>query len=645
MDQQELLDHTAIIRLIAPQLDEAKRHATELSEVRRKWYLLYRGEGYPAKPGWSSTVDTIIQNAVEWMKPSFVNIFTSDYFKFTTKDPDTGEALKKYVDFKLFREQEGEQIVEDLVHSALVGHYGVSKVYYKKIVDREEVELPPLMTLDEAAQVEASGVQLSRYDVGTVPHPVTGEPVDAVGNAKGVREVVRFEGACWECVPPEELYYLPGYKSMDECPFVAHRVRRSLDYVRRKEQDGEYLPGTWARVQDKAGKGSDDVSVEMDAETQERLDADGLTDASYGGFTWSDRDAPVAPNSEVYIWECYCKLDLDGDGLLEDAIVHICNGVVLKEPQVNPYKGAPFVLHYASREPWKMHGQSVAATLEQEQKASTYLTRLMLDSTADGAFNTIVTGDAATQRALSQRGPADVVLVPAGGQYSVLERKNAGVQVIPAVEHLRSRVENKTGVTSYNQGIDADSLNKTATGITQIMTAAQQRQQLVAKRLARGFKEVLRRVVEIVRMYGDEQGFIRAGVDPQSLNLEDLDPRTDISIDVGVGPQEQAKSANAINEFLLFAMQGGGLQMGITTPEHVRKAWVAKGNFLDVDLSPYMLTEEELQAQAMQQQMQAQAMQQAQMEQAAMAMPPQAGPMSPPEQMPPPEAQAMGGAV
>ena len=39
-------------------------------------------------------------------------------------------------------------------------------------------------------------------------------------------------------------------------------------------------------------------------------------------------------------------------------------------------------------------------------------------------------------------------------------------QVFQFLEFMNTMKENRTGITRYNQGMDANSLNKTATGIT-----------------------------------------------------------------------------------------------------------------------------------------------------------------------------------
>jgi hypothetical protein len=52
---------------------------------------------------------------------------------------------------------------------------------------------------------------------------------------------------------------------------------------------------------------------------------------------------------------------------------------------------------------------------------------------------------------------------------------------LPMIELMDTVKENRTGVTRYNQGLDANSLNKTASGIQRIMSAAQKKIMAVAR--------------------------------------------------------------------------------------------------------------------------------------------------------------------
>lgn len=71
----------------------------------------------------------------------------------------------------------------------------------------------------------------------------------------------------------------------------------------------------------------------------------------------------------------------------------------------------------------------------------------------------------------------------------------------PMMEYMDTVKENRTGVTKYNQGLDANSLNKTATGVNLIMNASQERIQLIARIFAEtGVKELFWQVHRLMRI-------------------------------------------------------------------------------------------------------------------------------------------------
>src|SRR5258707_7852967 len=73
---------------------------------------------------------------------------------------------------------------------------------------------------------------------------------------------------------------------------------------------------------------------------------------------------------------------------------------------------------------------------------------------------------------------------PGDNHVAWLQVPNVSGGVLAALEYMATVRENRTGVVRNNQGLDADSLNKTASGMNMLMSAAQQRQELIARVLA-----------------------------------------------------------------------------------------------------------------------------------------------------------------
>jgi hypothetical protein len=188
--------------------------------------------------------------------------------------------------------------------------------------------------------------------------------------------------------------------------------------------------------------------------------------------------------------------------------------------------------------------------------------------------------------------------------------------VLKAWEMLKGEGEEKTGRTRYNQGLDANSLNKTATGISLISAASAKRTRLVAKLLGNGvFIGVLQDFIFINQQWPPEQTNRLLGIN-YSVNPEDLAGKFEIEIDVGVGPAEKQALANHMDLFIQWQLKAG-IQLGLVTPLHVLRAVDYKHQLLGIKVQNFMKTEDEFKAE---QQMKEQLMQQQQQMMAQQAM-------------------------
>ncbi|MCI0429530.1 MAG: hypothetical protein L0210_03165, partial [Rhodospirillales bacterium] len=127
--------------------------------------------------------------------------------------------------------------------------------------------------------------------------------------------------------------------------------------------------------------------------------------------------------------------------------------------------------------------------------------------------------------------------------------------------------ENRTGVTRYMQGLDADTLNKTASGINQIMTAAQQRVELIARVFAEtGVKDLFRKILELVNRHQSATRIIRlrnrwVPMDPREWNTQ-----MDVSISVGLGTGNKDQMLMHLRNLLEIQVQAIRMQGGVDGP-------------------------------------------------------------------------------
>jgi hypothetical protein len=110
--------------------------------------------------------------------------------------------------------------------------------------------------------------------------------------------------------------------------------------------------------------------------------------------------------------------------------------------------------------------------------------RQMMDSLylANNPRNQVLEGMVNMDDLLTSR-PGGIVRVRGANAVVPLVTPFVARDSFPMLEYWESVKENRTGVTRYNQGLDADSLNKTAHGISQI-AARVKRQELIARLFA-----------------------------------------------------------------------------------------------------------------------------------------------------------------
>jgi hypothetical protein len=139
------------------------------------------------------------------------------------------------------------------------------------------------------------------------------------------------------------------------------------------------------------------------------------------------------------------------------------------------------------------------------------------------------------------------------------------------VEYMDSMKENRTGVTAYNQGLDANSLNKTASGIAQIMSASQQRIELVARTFAEtGVKDLFKLVHRLVRTSYTKPDIMRLRNKWVEVDPREWKNRNDLTISVGLGAGN--KDQQLMHLTTILQMQKEALSVGITSPEKIYNA-------------------------------------------------------------------------
>lgn len=573
-----------LLEMLAPDIEKSTQVQDTLSGQRAEYYKRYRGEPYGnEREGFAQSVAPVIHNNHKWTLANLMDIFNEDFFVLKGDDDVRASNFQKLIYYQMFRKQDGFRKFYDFLWTADLFHYAVFKCYYKEDFDLEN-NVYDSLTADEMSQLAMTeNVTISKYD----------EETDEMGgvtykNVKTVTKKILYAGPSFSVPPLWEIFYSPDCRITEwgaiEGRLVRHDTRKTLNDIRKKEKAGIYRKGTYEKVKDKFtdsfGDAEDKVEVLFNVDDVTAIETN----------VESDRKDTIL-GREVVVQECYCKLDIDGDGLLEPVIIDICDDVVCRVVE-NPYKRPPFRFGSVAPEPHKIAGVAPAELLDYDQKVQTNLLRLIQDSAALDCYKNPVTSDHQMFAYLENRKPFAVIK---GDPDKLGEVKSSPPSnfVLKAYELLKQANEEKTGITRYNQGQDASSLNKTATGIDAIMAASNKPLRLIARLVGNGaVLGLIRDFIYINQLYPAATDQKILGTDIE-VKPEDMNGAYDIEIDIGVSPAERQAMANQVDLMIQFATQAG-LQMGLMDRVHVLRAMKKKYRYLGSKIDDLMKTEQQL---------------------------------------------------
>jgi hypothetical protein len=285
---------------------------------------------------------------------------------------------------------------------------------------------------------------------------------------------------------------------------------------------------------------------------------------------------PDPASREIWLSECYVRIDEDGDGYAELRKIVAAGTTSYTILDDEPIPCVPIAALCPVPVPHKFFGLSVADLVKDIQLIRSTLLRSMLDNIylQNNSRVAVVDGQVELDDLLTSR-PGGIVRQHAPGMVEPLITAPLGPAAFNIFEALEAIRENRTGVTRYNQGLDASSLNQTATGISAIMGAAAARMELIARIFSEGgvrrlFKLLLKTMIAspmkewTVRLRGEWVPFT-----PQNWNAD-----MDVEVEVGLGVGQAAERIGNLSRIMEIQRQVGESPLGalLLTPDHIYRS-------------------------------------------------------------------------
>ena len=550
-----------------------------------------------------------VKATIEWIMPSMLAAFTDgedpvDIKGAGVEDDIVAEKIQKLLKYQLERKNSYYTFMLSVLTEAFKTNFGIAKCYWKHDEKREKYEFLWDGNTDVMLPILKS-VQKGEYEI---------KKMEAIPDAPDLQKIsmekiiVTHNQPVVEYVPPYELRFTPDGTNLQNCKFVAHRKIVTGDYLKRKE-----LEGTYRNVDKAILKTGDTQRTHAELMKNDELNSDsGLR----------DNDNASKP---IELYEAYLNVDYNNDGIMEKVIVHAVGSVPLRI-SLNEFEMTPFFVCNSVYNPCKVFGdESFSEILEQFQDLKTAMFRQIIINVAKNNVPQSLVDTRYMDVDALLNGDEYVPInpdgnIPINNMFYPVQVQQVSPLAMQVIDRVQSDIENISGSTRYNQGMDSNSLNKTATGITAIMGAADKKIRMVARQIAENFfVPLIRALILYNQKFLEPQQMIRLTNENVVITKDEIDIDYDLIINVGQGAGTKEAQIQYLM-LLLGQLMPQWLQLGIAKNDNVYN--VAKellekmglrnaGAFIrDPKSKEAMAEAQQAQQAAMQQQQQLLAMQQ-----------------------------------
>lgn len=572
MDSESVLQdlNKTVVRYVQNDIQRAEAYQASIVEpaVRERYEIYYADKDYyrqkfPILSKTSDLVSTDVADTIEWALPSLMKVFTGSDEVITiagvTEEDDTkAETMQELLVYQLQRQNNFFTVLYNWMKDSLIVGMGIIKCYWERT---EGYTTETAVLNNEALQ--------ALTQTGVTIEDIQGP--DQFGDFSVTYQLpyYRKNAPKLENILVSEFLYSPDAKSLEEANFVAHKRKVTMSYLREREAQGVY-----ANIDDIRVNGNYNG---MNVDQVEQVIGDNYADIN--------KDEQTA-RQEVVIYECYTKIDINNDGILEDMIITICGDTIIRMEQ--NYMGRhPFFAISPTKDPHRIWvKRSYAELIGELQDLKVALTRQIMQNVALTNDPKMLLDESAINIDDFVQGRKVIRMKAGHSMNEVAMPMNItplAPQTFQFLEWIEGQKENRTGITRYNQGLDANSLNKTATGISAILGQSAQRLELVARMFAEtGLSELFRFMVSLNQKFIDQQTVIRLTNKELKISPEDLDGSFDLIVNAGISIATKESTIMATQTLLTALMQANAGGYMVSTPENIYnlfKKWIESIGF------------------------------------------------------------------
>ena len=559
----KLSDSEIVARIEAEESKSYGVNDSQLSFERSEAINFYLGLPFGNEvEGRSQVVSYDVQDTIESALPQLLKVFVAGdkVVTFDPKGPEDQDAADQetdYVNHVVMEKNAGFNIFYVWFKDALLSKNGYVKVYTENEDEMEEVEysgltdaqLQMLASDDKTEVLEHTAYPDPSVDIAMLQQQAMMNNQDPMSIMQPMLHDVKLkvteskDSIKIKNVAPENIMVSVDTTgpSLNDSRFVQHRelmaVAEVAEAFNLSESKVEGIMSDIRSVFEQESNARDIYSEEFDRAVDEH---DALV-----------KDTYIKINGERWRY------------------VVLGNEIIYKEK----CEYVPFACITPMIMPHRHIGRSYSDLTQDIQMIKSTLLRGQLDNMYLANNGRYAISDRVNLDDMLTSRPGGIVRVSGepGSAIMPLQHPPLPASTFSMVEYMDSMKEKRTGITAYNQGLDSNSLNKTASGVAQIMSAAQQRIELVARTFAEtGVKDLFQLVHRLVRTTLTKPDIIRLRNRWVEVDPREWKARKDMSISVGLGAGN--KDQQLMHLTTILQMQKEAIQIGITSPEKIYNA-------------------------------------------------------------------------
>ena len=549
MPRKRRVTDEAILSACDSELDQVASDGGDLADQREQALDYYLGDmdAYlPHEDDRSSAVSREVLDAVEWVLPSLLKIYTDAENALTFKpvgpsDVAMAKQETEVVRNVFYEQNDGFLNLYTFCKDALLSKTGVWKIYWED-GEWEREDYKNLTAEDLAALLYTPDFE---YEI-----------IEGNANPDGTYDIAlncqrKMGSVCIESIPPEEFGVSAWSRSSNvkKSPFVFHAA-----------------PKTKASL---IGDGWDRKLVESlpcdTVESQVTLARRNL----HPEEQWDDVDT-TGGREIVWVTECYIRMDRNDDGIEELLQVTMARGVggtsSSKLMSVEEVDRIPFVTATPIIRTHTFYGLSVADMLTDIQDQRTALVRGMFDAVYLANNPRTAVNEAVNLDDMLVSRPGGVVrtegLTPPGNHFAPINTSPPPPQAFDLLGVLDRMKQHRTGVGDQVMGLDADALASVNLGVAmQAYEASRMRIELMARIIAEtGLKQAFMDIHELLCKHGDKRSMELTEGQWIKVNPSEWKLRTNVRVNVGLGNVSRERlimTAQAMLETQIKLLQTG----------------------------------------------------------------------------------------